>query len=142
MFINVINHLWCYHLQLALWNTVQGLGDWCIMLLAKIVRLTPIRMIDSYIFGFLLSKINVNLFITSGPITVPIRLKKAQESCLYIDPSVPVRGPWLSMVKLEKILKLRLKNWFVNLLLKFKTSTSSSSIELFYESRLWPPNSL
>ena len=55
------------------------------MLLAKIVRLTPIRMIDSYIFGFLLSKINVNLFWTSGPITVQIRLKKAQESCLYID---------------------------------------------------------
>ena len=25
-------------------------------------------MIDSYIFGFLLSKINVNLFWTSGPI--------------------------------------------------------------------------
>ena len=25
-------------------------------------------MIDSYIFGFLLSKINVNLFVTSGPI--------------------------------------------------------------------------
>ena len=55
------------------------------MLLAKIVRLTPIRMIDSYIFGFLLSKINVNLFITSGPITVQIRLKKVHKCCLYID---------------------------------------------------------
>ena len=39
----------------------------------------------------------------------------------------------VSMVKLEKILKLRLKKWFVNLLLKIKTSSSSSSIELFYE---------
>ena len=37
------------------------------------------------------------------------------------------------MVKLEKILMLRPKNWFVNLLLKIKTSSSSSSIELFYE---------
>ncbi len=60
-------------------------GSRRLMLLAKIVRLTPISMMDSYIFGFLLSKTNVNLFLTSGPIVVPIRLKKAQESCLYID---------------------------------------------------------
>ena len=68
-------------------------GSRRLMLLAKIVRLTTISMMDSYIFEFLLSKINVNLFLTSGPIVVQIRLKKAQERCLYIDPSVPVRGP-------------------------------------------------
>ena len=39
----------------------------------------------------------------------------------------------VSMVKLEKILKLRPKNWCINTWLKIKTSSSSSSIELFYE---------
>ena len=39
----------------------------------------------------------------------------------------------VSMVKLEKILKLRPKKCGINLLLKIKTSSSSSSIELFYE---------
>ena len=33
----------------------------------------------------------------------------------------------VSMVKLEKILKLRLKKWFINLLLKIKTSTTSTT---------------
>ena len=45
-------------------------------------------------------------------ITVQIKLKKVHKCCLYIDPSlasVPVREARLSMVKLEKILKLRLK---------------------------------
>ena len=35
---------------------------------AQIVRWTLRSMMDSYIFQFLLSKINVNLFLTSGPI--------------------------------------------------------------------------
>ena len=65
-------------------------------------------MIDSYIFGFLLSKINVNLFITSGPITVPIRLKKAQESCFYIDAwSAPgVRAGTRALIKHGEITAL------------------------------------
>ena len=39
----------------------------------------------------------------------------------------------VSMVKLEKILKLRLKKCGINLFLKIKTSSLSSSIELFFE---------
>ena len=53
-------------------------GSRKLMLLAKIIRLTPISMMDSYIFGFLLSKINVNLFWTSGPI------EKFVESLFFI----------------------------------------------------------
>ena len=49
-------------------------GSRRLMLLAKIVRLTTISMMDSYIFEFLLSKINVNLFLTSGPIILIINL--------------------------------------------------------------------
>ena len=41
------------------------------------------------------------------------------------------------MVKLEKILKLHVKKWFINLLLKIKTSSSSSSIELFLAQVIW-----
>ena len=37
------------------------------------------------------------------------------------------------MVKLEEILKVRPKKCGINLLLKIKTSSLSSSIELFYE---------
>ena len=104
-------------------------GSRKLMLLAKIIRLTPISMMDSYIFGFLLSKINVNLFWTSGPITVQIRLKKVHKCCLYIDSSsAPVRDPWLRMVKSEKILKLRLKNWTSNTWLKSNQSTQSTQI--------------
>ena len=39
----------------------------------------------------------------------------------------------VSMVKLEKILKLPLKKWFINLLLKIKTiTTSTTNITLCY----------
>ena len=73
-------------------------------------------------------------------ITVQIRLKKVHECCLYtcfMRPWRPHRyeGPCsfrLSMVKLEKILKLRPKKWFSNTWLKIKTSSSSSSIELLW----------
>ena len=97
-------------------------------------------MIDSYIFGFLLSKINVNLFWTSGPIAVQIRLKKVHECCLYIDSSsVPVRDPWLRMVKLEKILKLRPKNWCINTWLK--SDQSAQSAQILGTCSCWPQRS-
>ena len=40
-------------------------------------------MIDSYIFGFLLSKINVNLFRTSGPIGLSVVGKCLEEYEFY-----------------------------------------------------------